>query len=495
MERSGESQLAPEDGERAATGPALAKVVPAGLAIAAGAALRVWMLNTSLFEVYDDSLVYGGIAKNLLLNGSYALSTGAGIAHSTLIRLPGYPLFLALCFRLFGMENYFAACCVQIVVELAGCLFLAAFARRTAMQIRPKDGRFSRRVGLVTLWLGVLCPFTASYAALPMAETLTLFTIALAMWALGRFRDEPGWGSALAFTFAVTYAALLRPDGALVAVAFAPVVLIRLMRNAPHFSAPQRARIAIVCLVLALAPFAAWGCRNWKVFHVFQPLAPRSATDPGERTNPGFERWVKTWSLEYVSTAEIYWYVEGDSLDVNALPDRSFDTREQYESTLALARDYNAHGKRLTDALDARFARLADERIAAHPLRFYLWLPVGRVLDMWLRPRNENLPVALDWWNYARHRGETIFSWFYIALNVAFLLLALAGLWMRPRFWLPLLAYVILRSCLLLTIGAPEARYTLECFPMLFVWGGVGLALLLRQTSGSSSAKPNLQPV
>ena len=33
----------------------------------------------------------------------------------TLIRLPGYPLFLALCFRLFGMENYIAVMLVQLM--------------------------------------------------------------------------------------------------------------------------------------------------------------------------------------------------------------------------------------------------------------------------------------------------------------------------------------------------------------------------------------------
>ena len=56
----------------------------------------------------------------------------AGALHPTLIRLPGYPLFLALCFRLFGMENYASAAWVQIALELAGCLLLADFARRIA---------------------------------------------------------------------------------------------------------------------------------------------------------------------------------------------------------------------------------------------------------------------------------------------------------------------------------------------------------------------------
>jgi hypothetical protein len=39
-----------------------------------------------------------------------------------------------------------------------------------------------------------------------------------------------------------------------------------------------------------------------------------------------------------------------------------------------------------------------------------------------------------------------------------------------------MLAYFLLRSALLTTVEAPEARYTLECFPMLFVLGGIALA-------------------
>jgi hypothetical protein len=55
------------------------------------------------------------------------------------------------------------------------------------------------------------------------------------------------------------------------------------------------------------------------------------------------------------------------------------------------------------------------------------------------------------------------------------LLLGVAGLCLRPRFWRSMLVYFILRSALLTTIEAPEARYTLECFPMLFALGGIAL--------------------
>ena len=104
-----------------------------------------------------------------------------------------------------------------------------------------------------------------------------------------------------------------------------------------------------------------------------------------------------------------------------------------------------------------------------------LWLPLGRVADMWLRPRVENLPIDLDWWVYAHHNAETRFSWEYAGLNALYLLLALAGLCLRPRLWAAMLVYMLLRSALLLTVEAPEARYTIECFPMLFALAGIAL--------------------
>jgi len=442
-------------------------------ALLGGALLRVWMLK-HFYEVTGDALIYGGIAKNLLLSGRYALTVGTGETYPTLIRLPGYPLFLAVCFKFFGMENYASAAWVQIVLELAGCLLLADFARRVA------PARLSRGAAHCTLWLAVLCPFTAVYAANPLTEGPTLFVIALAMWTAVRFDERPGWGPALGFTFAVTYAALLRPDGALVALAFAPALLVALMRRKDRVKVRGGfSRMVAVCVLLAVAPFAAWTWRNWSTFHVIEPLAPRYATDPGESTQAGWVSWVKTWCLDFVSTYQVYWNVPGDTLDVSKLPARAFDSPEQYMETATLADDYNNRGQSLTPEIDARFAKLAAQRYEAHPFRSHVLLPVGRVVDMWLRPRVENLPIDLDWWVYKHHHVETRFSWFYAGLNASYLLLGLVGLCMRPRMWPWMLAYMVLRSALLLTVEAPEARYTLECFPMLFVLGGIALYRLM----------------
>lgn len=443
------------------------------MALLAGALLRIWMFQ-HFFEVTGDALIYGGIAKNLLLHGRYALTVGTGETYPTLIRLPGYPLFLVVCFKLFGVENYASAAWVQIVLDLAGCLLLADFVRRIA------PVRLSVGAAHCALWLAVLCPFTAVYAANPLTEGPTLFSIVLAMWCAAVFHERPRWAAALGFTFAVTYAALLRPDGALVALAFAPAMWLTVVRKKETLRVRGGvARLVVVCVLLAATPFAAWTWRNWRTFQVFEPLAPRYATDPGESTQAGWVAWVKTWCLDFVSTYEVYWNAPGDTLDVSKLPERAFDSPQQYAETATLFTDYNNSGQSLTPEIDARFAALAAERYRTHPFRSRVLLPVGRMLDMWLRPRVENLPIDLDWWVYAHHYVETRFSWFYAGLNAAYLLLGIAGLWQRPRMWISMLAYMVLRSALLLTVEAPEARYTLECFPMLFALGGVALYCLL----------------
>jgi hypothetical protein len=511
------------------------KVLSVALALAGGALMRLAMLK-AIPQISGDTPLYGNLAKNIL-HGQFALTDSSGVAHATLIRLPGYPLFLAACFRLFGLDNYNAVSYVQIGLELIGCLLLAAFVRRIA----------SESAALWTLWLAAFCPFTASYAVAPLTEAPTLFAIALALWALARFHARPGWSNALAFTFAITLAALLRPDGALVAVTLAPALVWGLWLDASGAKAPvdsgglmrglkppppsvsdfpagpaalsdrpapagrlkscpepfwsrsrgasqpvepapfprptgmKLLRMGLVCAVLALVPFGLWATRNWRVFHVFEPLAPRYATDPGESINPGWQRWVKTWCLDFVSTYDIYWNIPGSALDLSKLPSRAFDSPAQYAETAALAAAYSDNGQDLSPELDARFAALAAQRVRAHPLRYYLWLPLGRVADMWLRPRVENLNIDLDWWVYSHHYAETRFSWAYAALNAAYLLLALAGLCFRPKYWPWMLLYFILRSAMLMTIEAPEARYTLECFPMLFALGGIGIVGVYRR--------------
>lgn len=423
------------------------------LALLLGALLRYWFFCTYP-TVAGDSLVYGNIAINWMLHGIYGITTATGI-HPTLIRLPGYPLFLVACFSIFHVDNYTAVVFVQIAIDLCGCLLLAAFAARA----------WSRAAGWWTLWLACLCPFTANYAAVPLTETLELFCITASLYAAARFLQNPRKRWLFLLAAAWSYAALLRPDGALLAVAFCPAIYLYGRRR---WGTRRMLRSTLMAGVLSILPFIPWTIRNWNVFQVVQPLAPRYAVDPGQSADPGFNRWTKAICVDFACTSDIYWNAGTDAIYPASLPSRAFPTSRARAATLSLLADYN-RAISITPSIDARFGALATRIIRAHPLRYYLALPAARLADMWLRPRTELIWIELRWWQFAKHPGDTTFAAAYAVLNLAFLLAALRGIVKRPPFWEAMLAFVLLRSALLATLEAPEPRYTLECFPMILV--------------------------
>jgi hypothetical protein len=71
-------------------------------------------------------------------------------------------------------------------------------------------------------------------------------------------------------------------------------------------------------------------------------------------------------------------------------------------------------------------------------------------------------------------------------LNLAYLVAAFLGMLRWPRMAGSMVALIVLRSLLLATLETPESRYTLQCFPLLFVFA----ACYLTTTSfGSLSSK------
>jgi hypothetical protein len=428
-------------------------------ALAAGAALRLWILHAHP-QIQGDSLLYGDIAANWLTHGVYGHTVGhaSGVStvEPTLVRLPGYPAFLALCFVLFGINNYHAVLYLQVVIDLGTCLLVARLAARVC---GPRAGR-------PALLLAALCPFTANYAAAPLTETLSVFCVALGFLALAEIIESPTPLWMISLIFSWSFATLLRPDGALLAVVLWAALIFYGRRG---LGLGRAVRLAMTAALLSVLPFVAWGVRNWGTFHVFQPLAPRYANDPGEFAAPGFVRWVKTFSADFASTSEVYWNGNSDRIDPGTLPSRAIDNVAQDRETQHLLHDYNDITT-LTPEIDVRFDQLAQERIRANPFRYYVTLPLLRLANMWLRPRVETLNGPLRWWQYTQHPAETRMAIFYGALNLAYLVAAFLGILRWPRLAGAMVGLIVVRSLLLATLETPESRYTLQCFPLLFVF-------------------------
>ena len=419
-------------------------------------------------RVTNDSFVYGDIARNWMQHGVYGLSAPDGPA-PTFIRLPGYPMFLAAIWAVFGMEHYRAVLFFQIIIDLGTCLLVADMARRM----------ISDRAAKAAFLLAGLCPFLANYASAALTETLEIFFTALALdLALrgledfSKLRIWAGCGLAVGATI------LLRPDGGLLLAAIGIYllwILITPLRSGESFAPVFYA--GLVLSMVAIAPLVPWTLRNLHTIHRFQPLAPRYANEEDEQVPKGFNRWVKTWMADYSSTEEIYWAVPGAPMDASKLPSRAFDSAEQREQTEKLLADYNESAS-VTQELDARFAALASERIHHSPLRYYVWLPFVRIADMWLRPRTELLPCDTRWWEF-----NDDWQWSALAVGLGLIGLFYVGMsklgFLRGHYLSHiglLLTFVLLRSIFLGTLENPEPRYTLEMYPAVIVlasawWG------------------------
>jgi 4-amino-4-deoxy-L-arabinose transferase-like glycosyltransferase len=410
-------------------------------------------------------------------------------------RLPGYPAFLAVVFFVFGAGNFKAVMLVQSLVDLGACLIVADVARRV----------ISARAAQIAFAMAAMCPFLANYSAAVLTETLEIFFTAVALdlaaAALDRmFADRAGFRVAVrmdrtciglwaATGAAIAVCILLRPDGGIL---LAAVLLYFGFLLGKGMVAKDRGGkntvnllvAAVVVVVFALAPLAPWTIRNFRSLHHFQPLAPRYANDTDELVLRGFNRWVKTWMVDYASVEEIYWNVPGEKIDAKKLPARAIESDAEEESTLSLIDDYN-ESQDITPELDARFGELAAERIRGHPLRYYIELPVLRVLDMWLRPRTEILPPDVRWWEFNDDPGRSAVAVGFGVLNLAYvgaMLLALIRGCSGIRWAGLLVCFLLVRSALLATLENPEPRYSLECYPAIIVLASaaVGRLRLLR---------------
>lgn len=425
--------------------------------------------------VVSDSLVYGDIAKNWLQHGIFGIS-GINDVTPTYIRLPGYPAFLALVFAIFGMENYRAALMVQLFVDIGTCFLIADVARRL----------MSSRAARAAFILAALCPFLATYAAAALTETWEIFFTALALdLALAGLASKGQMRLWLGSGLAIGGAILLRPDGGLLLAAIEFYLLILLVawprQSAGSLSHSAMVKAGLIVALAAFVPLIPWTLRNLHTLHEFQPLAPRYANEADDFVPRGFNHWVKTWMANYVSVEEVFWAVPGSPIDVDNLPTRAFDSDDQGDQTERLLGDYNKV-LHVTPDLDARFAALAAQRIQHSGGRYYVWLPLLRVADMWLRPRTEMLPCNTRWWEF-----DEQLKWLAVGIAVGILNLLYigAGLFglVRARFAPSLgllLGFVLLRSAFLATLENPEPRYTMECYPVVIV---LASALFQRPTS------------
>jgi hypothetical protein len=339
------------------------EILSYGLLLLAACSFRFAIARFFPNDTPGDGKVYAQIARNVLEQHSYSHATEPPYDPS-LIRLPGYPLFLSGVYACFGHYNNTAVRLVQAILDTATCALVALVTF-----LWEPDERRKRHSALAALALAAACPFTTIYVGTILTETPTLFfALAMCLTATLAFKtatfgvrspaSQSRWsdGHSLllwAATGVIAGVAVsFRPDSGLFAAAIGLTLIITSLshRDAPAdvpgrrsmwrriFQASSLGAVFALAFCLVLLP---WTIRNKRVFHVFQPLAPMHAEMPGEFTPRGYLAWLRTWLDDERYIEPDLWSLDESAISLDNLPARAFDSVQEKARVAALLYRYN----------------------------------------------------------------------------------------------------------------------------------------------------------
>jgi hypothetical protein len=507
---------------------------------------RFYLANFLPNNEPNDGKVYAQIARNILEQRVYSHATEPPYEPS-LIRLPGYPLFLASIYSVGGHFNNRAVRVVQAVTDTLACGVVGFIA-----YIWEADPKRKRLAGSFALALAALCPFTAIYVATILTETPTIFLAVTMLLSASFAFQAKSWRRSVVLWLTTgvigSLAVLFRPDSGLfvasIGLTLVGATASRIYKHralglerAMHRVVPQGGGLVLVFALgfsLVLVP---WTIRNYRVFHVFQPLAPAHAEMPGEFVPRGYLKWVRTWIEDQRDVGPALWSLDEHAIKLSDFPQQAFASRAEQETVAALLDKYNhpvdsqesettaesqtdentnsdqpgdeaesssateeeegneaddqntdagEQNVEMTPEIDAGFELLARSRIANRPLRYYVVLPLKRALNLWFDTHSQYYPFDGELFPLSdldHDLNQQFWLPLFCILTGLYTFLGILGGWAlwisrsaAARRWLLLAALLMLtRVVFFSTLENPEPRYVVEIFPFISILGGIAL--------------------
>ncbi len=127
------------------------------------------------FVIEGDAAGYWDLAHRISLGKPYQIYTPP----RQVLRMPGFPLLLAVSLRLFG-ENLLAARLVLATVGALGCLGVYQLGHRLS----------GHRVGLIAGWLAGVSPIFVGFSAIELTETAFAVSLVFGLGPLSRWGDQ-----------------------------------------------------------------------------------------------------------------------------------------------------------------------------------------------------------------------------------------------------------------------------------------------------------------
>ncbi|GIP37139.1 hypothetical protein J31TS4_04190 [Paenibacillus sp. J31TS4] len=228
-----------------------------------GLALRLGYVLTEPFELPEhDQKNYTEMAVRLLDHGVYGYLEEEP---NTLVT-PGFPLFLALVFKLFGYGDIAQAHMNVRILQAFLSLVILWYLYRTGERL------FNRPAGLLAaLFAAVYGPFVMA-ASLILTEILFLALLSALLYYQVRIMQENRTRDHIIAGLLLGLLVLTRPNAIILAAT--PYVFLWFRHRKPFF---REIAIGVGCFALAMLP---WWVRNWLTFHELILVSRGGAGNP-----------------------------------------------------------------------------------------------------------------------------------------------------------------------------------------------------------------------
>lgn len=433
--------------------------------------------------VQKDAAVYDQLGKNLAMTGQM-YPGGSYDSKEVLSRTPIYPVFLSLIYKFAG-HSFQTVRMIQLLIDIVSCLIVFYLTRFLG---------FSNSVSFIAFGLMVINPFTSAYTSALLAENLGIFLMILSffLFFLAFKKRQVLFFILTGIMFGIL--TLSRPQFVLLLpLIFVLLVFIWLKKDKTN-----RILYSILIALVLLVPYLAqWGlwiyARDYISSYFFIVISPVLLLIwffiPNNTNNIKHEfpdrkiiigilgavilniLVVMTWTYRnYLVTGRFIPLVVSYSpgsvgyyLVTLPIPwgKDPMEVDDRWQKFLKSSGEEK-------EKLEKEMRDIGYQRLITKPY-FYAWLCLRRFIRLW----NQG--------NLLYFYTEPRWVWvIFTFINLIYYFFAWLGVWITRRNW-RLLVPLYVPFIYLAILGAPshvESRYSIETFPIICLFGGMGLNYL-----------------
>ena len=436
-------------------------------AIVLGGVIR--LMYTSKYPLLlGDGWEYHFEAVNILKYGTFSRSEVPPI-QPTYTRVPGYPLFLAGVYFLFGIQ-YKYALIVQVLLSVITAYWIFRLILDSTI---PK----AKQIANLFLIVHVVYFRADIFVNHILSETLTTFiTVGIAYYLLHQKNLYKA-------SILLGYGMIVRVDMVILPVFI--LLFLWIYRKKYLFS---YRKIAVSCFLLII-PISLWIMRNAITFGIFMPV---SAPFPIQSVSKsGFALWCKTWITNENEMQRGHWsimFCEYQDFGKADIPQYAFWSDKEKQDILAIQHQIN-ETHTYTPAMDSIFRQYAYLHIQQKPFKVLVLNPIRTGWNLWVHTGSEyfwflqgiSLHDAFQNPFIVSHFFKILLSGMYVLL----LLFAFLGLvfffayklW-KYRLFILLIALWLHRTSFYMFLFLPEHRYMTSALWIVWVFSVTGIVYM-----------------